>query len=183
MPIHGSSAYVHLKHQISVFRIVATLQNLPYSPDDDSPYIHARINSLRISAVDPTENVDEGEDPVEQVFLKTSGLDVTTDSFTGEPYPLEWGSQDYYLLRSDDYSMFYMPEDEPVTKIFFVPVRFGKDLEAGFELRLQFGGNYYNVERGRRVSTDVYPVGDKRKLITTTLPLENGKLYKMEVTI
>ncbi|MBR6370244.1 MAG: hypothetical protein IKS24_04095, partial [Bacteroidaceae bacterium] len=74
-------------------------------------------------------------------------------------------------------------EEDVVEKTFFVPVRFDKDLEAGYELCLQFGGNYYDDEEERRNSVTVFPGCDMRKTITSKLSLENGKIYCFKVTI
>ena len=73
--------------------------------------------------------------------------------------------------------------DAAVEKTFFVPVRFDKDLEAGYELCFQFGGNYYDDEEERRNSVTVFPDCDMRKTITSKLSLENGKIYGFKVTI
>ena len=76
-------------------------------------------------------------------------------------------------------------EEDVVEKTVFVPVRFDKDLEAGYELCFQFGGNYHDKEEEeeRRNSVTVFPGCDMRKTITSKLPLENGKIYGFKVTI
>jgi hypothetical protein len=73
--------------------------------------------------------------------------------------------------------------DKPVTKTFYVPVRFDEGLEPGYELCFQFGGHYYNYNPDKVEYIEVFPVGDKRKKITSKLPLENGKIYCFKVTI
>ena len=90
---------------------------------------------------------------------------------------------DYYLLDSGNYSELTLMDEDVVEKTFFVPVRFNKELEAGYELCFQFGGNYYDDEEERRNSVTVFPGCDMRKTITSKLPLENGKIYNFKVTI
>lgn len=180
--VSGGVAHVNLKHLIAVFRITATLQSLPYLGE---PYFMAQINTLRISVVNPTLQQDEWGPYHDPVFVTFSGLNVTTGSYTGEPYMLEKGPVDYFLVSAGPQSDFHMTGDDgkkPVTKTFYVPVRFDEDLKAGYELHLQFGGYYYDGA-GPQVYTDVFPAGDKRITITETLPLENGKIYCIEVTI
>ena len=108
---------------------------------------------------------------------------MTTGSYTGEPFTIERGPQDFYLLDSGNNSDLTLMDEDVVEKTFFVPVRFDKDLEAGYELCLQFGGNYYDDEEERRNSVTVFPGCDMRKTIISDLPLENGKIYNFKVTI
>ncbi len=182
--ISGDVAHVHLERQFAVFRIEVTLRNFPYEAPPGSPFDQARINSIRIKCVDPDSDEEEewgvNGDPV---FVRFSGLDVTTGSYTGTPFTIERGPQDYYLLDSGNNSDLTLMEEDVVEKTFFVPVRFDKDLEAGYELCLQFGGNYYDDEEERRNSVTVFPGCDMRKTITSKLPLENGKIYCFTVTI
>ena len=65
---NDKQTHVYLKHQIAVFRITATIKNLPYGGE---PYYGATVNTIRISAVDSDGN--------ERVFVRESGLNVTTD--------------------------------------------------------------------------------------------------------
>ena len=74
-------------------------------------------------------------------------------------------------------------EEDVVEMTFFVPVRFDKDLEAGYKLCLQFGGTYYDDDEERMNSVTVFPGCDMRKTITSKLSLENGKIYGFRVTI
>lgn len=182
--ISGDVAHVYLEHQFAVFRIEVTLRNFPYEAPAGSPFDQARINSIRIKCVDPDSDEEEewgvNGDPV---FVRFSGLDVTTESYTGTPFTIERGPQDYYLLDSGNNSDLCLIDEDVVEKTFFVPVRFDKDLEAGYELCLQFGGNYYDDEEERRNSVTVFPGCDMRKTITSKLPLENGKIYGFKVTI
>ena len=182
--IDGDVAHVYLEHQFAVFRIEVTLRNFPYEAPAGSPFDQARINSIRIKCVDPDSDEEEewgvNGDPV---FVRFSGLDVTTESYTGTPFTIERGPQDYYLLDSGNNSDLTLMEEDVVEKTFFVPVRFDKDLEAGYELCLQFGGNYYDEEEERRNSVTVFPGCDMRKTITSKLSLENGKIYGFKVTI
>ena len=182
--ISGDVAHVNMEHQFAVFRIEVTLRNFPYEAPPGSPFDQARINSIRIKCVDPDSNEEEewgvNGDPV---FVRFSGLDVTTGSYTGKPFTIERGPQDYYLLDSGNNSDLTLMDEDVVEKTFFVPVRFDKDLEAGYELCLQFGGNYYDDEEERRNSVTVFPGCDMRKTITSKLPLENGKVYGFKVTI
>ena len=182
--ISGDVAHVYLEHQIAVFRIEVTLRNFPYDAPPGSPFDQARINSIRIKCVDPDSDEEEewgvNGDPV---FVRMSGMDVKTESYTGKPFTIERGPLDYYLLDSGNNSDLTLMEEDVVEKTFFVPVRFDKDLEAGYELCLQFGGNYYDDEEQRRNSVTVFPDCDMRKTITSKLPLENGKVYGFKVTI
>ena len=182
--ISGDVAHVNMEHQFAVFRIEVTLRNFPYEAPPGSPFDQARINSIRIKCVDPDSDEEEewgvNGDPV---FVRMSGLDVTTGSYTGEPFTIERGPLDYYLLDSGNNSDLTLMDEDVVEKTFFVPVRFDKDLEAGYELCLQFGGNYYDDEEERRNSVTVFPGCDMRKTITSKLPLENGKVYGFKVTI
>ena len=173
--ISGDVAHVYLEHQLAVFRIEVTLRNFPYEAPPGSPFDQARINSIRIKCVDPHSDGDP-------VFVRFSCLDVTTGSYTGTPFTIERGPQDYYLLTSGYNSDLTLMEKDVVEKTFFVPVRFDKDLEAGYELCLQFGGTYYDKEEGMN-SVTVFPGCDMRKTITSKLPLENGKIYGFKVTI
>ena len=182
--ISGDVAHVYLEHQFAVFRIEVTLRNFPYEAPDGSPFDQARINSIRIKCVDPDSDEEEewgvNGDPV---FVRFSGLDVTTGSYTGTPFTIERGPQDYYLIDSGHNSDLTLMEEDVVEKTFFVPVRFDRDLEEGYELCFQFGGNYYDDEEERRNSVTVFPDCDMRKTITSKLPLENGKIYCFKVTI
>ena len=182
--ISGDVAHVNMEHQFAVFRIEVTLINFPYEAPAGSPFDQARINSIRIKCVDPDSDEEEewgvNGDPV---FVRFSGLDVTTDSYTGRPFTIERGPQDYYLLDSGYNSDLTLMDEDVVEKTFFVPVRFDKDLEEGYELCFQFGGNYYDDEEERRNSVTVFPGCDMRKTITSKLPLENGKVYGFKVTI
>ena len=182
--IDGDVAHVFLEHQFAVFRIEVTLRNFPYEAPAGSPFDQARVNSIRIKCVDPDSDEEEewgvNGDPV---FVRFSGLDVTSESYTGKPFTIERGPQDFYLLDSGNNSELTLMDDDVVEKTFFVPVRFDKDLEAGYELCFQFGGNYYDDDEERRNSVTVFPGCDMRKTITSKLPLENGKIYGFKVTI
>lgn len=182
--IDGDVAHVFLEHQLAVFRVKVTLKNFPYEAPPGSPFDQARVNSIRIKCIDPDSDVEEewgvNGDPV---FVRFSGLDVTTGSYTGEPFTIERGPLDYYLLDSGNNSDLTLMDEDEVIKTFFVPVRFDKNLEAGYEFCLQFGGNYYDDQEERRNSVTVFPGCDMRKLITSELPLRNGKIYDFEVTI
>lgn len=182
--ISGDVAHVYMEHQLAVFRIEVTLRNFPYEAPPGSPFDQARINSIRIKCIDPDSDEKEewgvNGDPV---FVRMSGLDVTTGSYTGEPFTIEKGPLDYYLLDSGNNSDLTLMDEDVVEKTFFVPVRFDKDLEAGYEFCLQFGGNYYDDEEERRNSATVFPGCDMRKTITSKLSLENGKVYGFRVTI
>ena len=182
--ISGDVAHVYLEHLFAVFRIEVTLRNFPYEAPAGSPFDQARINSIRIKCVDPDSDEEEewglNGDPV---FVRFSGLEVTTGSYTGKPFTIERGPLDYYLLDSGNNSDLTLMEEDVVEKTFFVPVRFDKDLEAGYELCLQFGGNYYDNKKERRNSVTVFPGCDMRKTITSKLSLENGKIYGFRVTI
>ena len=177
---NDSQPHVSLRHLISVFRITATLQSLPYYGE---PYYMAKINTIRIKCMDPDRDEDEEwgtyGDPV---FVRFSGLDVTTGSYTGKPSTIERGPLDYYLLDSGNNSAFHMNGNDPVTMTFYVPVRFDEDLKAGYELHLRFGGTYYGQD-GHLTHTDAFPATYKRIKLTETLPLENGKVYCFKVTI
>ena len=180
----GDEIYVHFRHMFAVFRIEVTLRNFPYEAPDGSPFDQARINSIRIKCVDPdAEEEEEWGVNGDPVFVRFSGMDVTTESYTGNPFTIERGPQDYYLLDSGNNSDLTLMDEDVVEKTFFVPVRFDKDLEAGYELCFQFGGNYYDDEEERRNSVTVFPGCDMRKTITSKLPLENGKIYNFTVTI
>ena len=179
--INGDVAHVYLKHQFAVFRIEVTLMNFPY---EGSPFDQARINTIRIKCVDPdSEEEEEWGVNGDPVFVRESGMDVTTESYTGKPFTIKRGPLDYYLLDSGNNSDLTLMDEDVVEKTFFVPVRFDKDLEEGYELCLQFGGNYYDDEEERRNSVTVFPGCDMRKTITSKLPLENGKVYGFKVTI
>ena len=182
--ISGDVAHVYLERQFAVFRIAVTLRNFPYEAPSGSLFDQARVNSIRIKCVDPDSDEEEewgvNGDPV---FVRFSGLDVTTGSYTGKPFTIERGPQDYYLLDSGNNSDLALIDEDVIEKTFFVPVRFDKDLEAGYELCFQFGGNYYDNEEERRNSVTVFPGCDMRKTITSKLTLENGKIYGFTVTI
>ena len=182
--IDGDVAHVFMEHQLAVFRIEVTLRNFPYEAPAGSPFDQARINSIRIKCIDPdSEEEEEWGVNGDPVFVRFSGIDVTTESYTGKPFTIERGPQDFYLLDSGNNSDLTLMLEDVVEKTFFVPVRFDKDLEAGYELCLQFGGNYYDDEEERRNSVTVFPGCDMRKTITSKLPLENGKIYNFKVTI
>ena len=182
--VRGDVANVYLEHQFAVFRIEVTLRNFPYEAPAGSPFDQARVNSIRIKCVDPdSEEEEEWGVNGDPVFVRFSGLDVTTESYTGKPFTIERGPQDFYLLDSGNNSDLTLMDEDVVEKTFFVPVRFDKDLEEGYELCLQFGGNYYDDEEERRNSVTVFPGCDMRKTITSKLPLENGKVYCFKVTI
>ena len=111
--ISGDVAHVNMEHQFAVFRIEVTLRNFPYEAPPGSPFDQARINSIRIKCVDPDSDEEEewgvNGDPV---FVRMSGLDVTTGSYTGEPFTIERGPLDYYLLDSGNNSdLTLMDED------------------------------------------------------------------------
>ncbi len=174
---NDNQIHVYLKHQIAVFRITATLQSLPFYGE---PYFNATVNTIRISAVDSDGN--------ERVFVRQSCLKVTTDYdrdwyYTGIPFTIEKGPLDYYLTNSGNNSAFHMNGKDPVTMTFYVPVRFDEDLKTGYELHLQFGGYYHEYYSGKSTYIDVFPCGDKRIKLTETLPLQNGKVYDIKVTI
>ena len=177
-------AHVYFEHQFAVFRIEVTLRNFPYEAPPGSPFDQARVNSIRIKSIDPdSEEEEEWGVNGDPVFVRFSGLDVTTGSYTGEPFTIERGPLDYYLLDSGNNSDLTLMDEDLVEKTFFVPVRFDKDLEAGYELCFQFGGNYYDDEEERRNSVTVFPGCDMRKTIYSKLTLENGKIYGFKVTI
>lgn len=173
-------ASVRLSHQISVFRIEATLVNVPYEAPYGSPYDQARVNSISISARDPNA---WNEDDQDVVFVRMSGIDVNTEGYTGEMFPIELGKQDYYLLDSGNNSSFSLIDEDQVKMTFYVPVRTYGDLEEGYELIFRFGGNYYDDDQESRVSIDAFPAGVKRKVITEKLTIEKGKVYSFKVTI
>lgn len=182
----GGDAHVFFEHQMAVFRIEVTLRNFPYEAPAGSPFDQARINTIRIKCVDPDdEDPDEWGPNGDLVFVRWSGLEVTTDSYTGVPFVLERGPLDYYLLDSGNYSDLCLMDDDVVEKTFFVPVRFDLEraLEPGYELCLQFGGNYYDDDEERRNSITVFPGCDMRKTITSRFSFENGKIYNFKVTI
>ncbi len=182
--VDENGTWVRMAHQFAVFRIEVTLRNFPYEAPAGSPFDQARINTIRIKCVDPdSEEEEEWGINGDPVFVRFSGLDVTTESYTGKPFVIERGPQDYYLLDSGNYSELCLMDEDLVEKTFFVPVRFDKDLEEGYELCFQFGGNYYDDEEERRNSVTVFPGCDMRKTITSKLPLENGKIYGFTVTI
>ena len=182
--LSGDVASVNLEHLFAVFHIEVTLRNFPYEAPPGSPFDQARINSIRIKCIDPDDqDPDEWGPYGDPVFVRMSGIDVTTYSYTGVPFTIERGPLDYYLLDSGNYSDLTLMDEDVVEKTFFVPVRFDKDLEAGYELCFQFGGNYYDDEEERRNSVTVFPGCDMRKTITSRLPLENGKVYGFRVTI
>jgi hypothetical protein len=182
--ISGDVAHVTMERQFAVFRIEVALRNFPYEAPAGSPFDQARINSIRIKCVDPDADEEEewgvNGDPV---FVRFSGIDVTTGSYTGTPFTIERGPQDYYLLDSGYNSDLTLMEEDVVEMTFFVPVRFDKDLEAGYKLCLQFGGTYYDDDEERMNSVTVFPGCDMRKTITSKLSLENGKIYGFRVTI
>ena len=185
--ISGDVAHVYLEHQFAVFRIEVTLRYFPYEAPPGSPFDQARINSIRIKCVDPDSDEEEewglNGDPV---FVRVSALEVTTEEYNssnGKPHTVERGPLDYYLLDSGNNSELCLIDEDVVEKTFFVPVRFDKDHEAGYELCFQFGGNYYDDKEGGRYPVTVFPGCDMRKTITSKLPLENGKIYGFRVTI
>ena len=180
----GGDIYVHFRHMFAVFRIEVTLRNFPYEAPDGSPFDQARINTIRIKCVAPDAEEEEEWGPNgDPVFVRFNAIDVTTESYTGNPFTIERGPLDYYLLDSGNNSDLTLMDEDVVEKTFFVPVRFDKDLEEGYELCFQFGGNYYDDEEERRNSVTVFPECDMRKTITSKLPLENGKIYNFTVTI
>ena len=180
----GDEIYVHMRHMFAVFRIEVTLRNFPYEAPDGSPFDQARINTIRIKCVDPDSEEEEEWGPHgDPVFIRINSIDVLADSYTGVPDTVEKGPLDYYLLDSGNNSDLTLMDEDVVEKTFFVPVRFDKDLEEGYELCFQFGGNYYDDEEERRNSVTVFPDCDKRVTIMSRLPLENGKIYNFRVTI
>ena len=185
--VSGDVAHVYLEHQIAVFRIEVTLRDFPYEAPDGSPFNQARVNTIRIKCEDPdAEEEDEWGLNGDPVFVRKSCLEVTTEEYishNGKPYAVEKGPLDYYLLDSGNNSELTLMDEDVVEKTFFVPVRFEGDLEAGYELCFQFGGNYYDDEEERRNSVTVFPGCDKRKTILSKLPLENGKIYGFKVSI
>ena len=126
--ISGDIAHVNMEHQLAVFRIEVTLRNFPYEAPSGSPFDQARINSIRIKCVDPdSEEEEEWGVNGDPVFVRFSGLDVTTESYSGEPFTIERGPLDYYLLDSGNNSDLTLMEEDVVEKTFFVPVRFDKE--------------------------------------------------------
>ena len=178
--LSGNVAHVNLEHLIAVFRIEVTLKNLPYNVEPDGPSMQS-INTIRIKCVNPANADPDADDPV---FVRETGLNVMTYSYTGKPFADDYEKRplDYYLLDSGNNSELNMEFGE-VVKTFFVPVRFYHDLEAGYELHFQFGGTYYDYDERCFKSIDVFPGCDKSKTITSKLPLENGKVYCFRVTI
>ena len=55
------------------------------------------------------------------VFVRFSGIDVTTESYTGKPFTIERGPLDYYLLDSGNNSDLTLMDEDVVEKTFFVP--------------------------------------------------------------
>ena len=171
--IHGASASVNLKHQISIFEIEATCKNLGWS------YRSEKINTIKISA---KPNDDEEDDDNDVVFARRGVLYVTTEEYTGNFIATEFGSLDYYLNDSGHNSDFNMSDGE-ITQTFYAPVFFEGDLEEGYTLKFQFGGNAYIEEISGRGQIDVFEVGDKAIKLTEKYPLERGKIYRFKVTI
>ena len=171
--IHGDFASVNLKHQISIFEIEATCKNLGWS------YRSERINTIKISA---KPNDDEEDDDNDVVFARRGMLHVTTEAYTGNFFATEFGSLDYYLNDSGHNSDFNMSDGE-ITQTFYAPVFFEGDLEEGYTLKFQFGGNAYIEAKDRRERIDVFEVGDKAIKLTEKYPLERGKIYRFKVTI
>ena len=171
--IHGASASVNLKHQISIFEIEATCKNLGWS------YRNEKINTIKISA---KPNDDEEDDDNDVVFARRGVLYVKTEEYTGNFIATEFGSLDYYLNDSGHNSDFNMSDGE-ITQTFYAPVFFEGDLEEGYTLKFQFGGNAYIDAKDARGQIDVYEVGDKAIKLTEKYPLERGKIYRFKVTI
>ncbi|MBO4891629.1 MAG: hypothetical protein J5502_03400 [Prevotella sp.] len=171
--IHGASASVNLKHQISIFEIEATCKNLGWS------YRSEKINTIKISA---KPNDDEEDDDNDVVFARRGVLYVTTEEYTGNFIATEFGSLDYYLNDSGHNSDFNMSDGE-ITQTFYAPVFFEGDLEEGYTLKFQFGGNAYIDTQEKRDQIDVFEVGDKAIKLTEKYPLERGKIYRFKVTI
>ena len=171
--IHGASASVNLKHQISIFEIEATCKNLGWS------YRNEKINTIKISA---KPNDDEEDDDNDVVFARRGVLYVTTEEYTGNFIATEFGSLDYYLNDSGHNSDFNMSDGE-ITQTFYAPVFFEGDLEKDYTLKFQFGGNAYIDAKDARGQIDVYEVGDKAIKLTEKYPLERGKIYRFKVTI
>ena len=171
--IHGAYASVNLKHQISIFEIEATCKNLGWS------YRNEKINTIKISA---KPNDDEEDDDNDVVFARRGVLYVKTEEYTGNFIATEFGSLDYYLNDSGHNSDFNMSDGE-ITQTFYAPVFFEGDLEEGYTLKFQFGGNAYIDAKDARGQIDVYEVGDKAIKLTEKYPLERGKIYRFKVTI
>ena len=171
--IHGASASVNLKHQISIFEIEATCKNLGWS------YRNEKINTIKISA---KPNDDEEDDDNDVVFARRGVLYVKTEEYTGNFIATEFGSLDYYLNDSGHNSDFNMSDGE-ITQTFYAPVFFEGDLEEGYTLKFQFGGNAYIDTQEKRDQIDVFEVGDKAIKLTEKYPLERGKIYRFKVTI
>ena len=171
--IHGDFASVNLKHQISIFEIEATCKNLGWS------YRSERINTIKISA---KPNDDEEDEDNNVVFARRGMLHVTTKEYTGNFFATEYGSLSYYLNDSGHNSDFNMSDGE-ITQTFYAPVFFEGDLEEGYTLKFQFGGNAYIEEISGRDQIDVFEVGDKAIKLTEKYPLERGKIYRFKVTI
>ena len=171
--IHGAYASVNLKHQISIFEIEATCKNLGWSDRSE------KINTIKISA---KPNDDEEDDDNDVVFARRGMLHVTTEAYTGNFFATEFGSLDYYLNDSGHNSDFNMSDGE-ITQTFYAPVFFEGDLEEGYTLKFQFGGNAYIETKDRRERIDVFEVGDKAIKLTEKYPLERGKIYRFKVTI
>lgn len=170
--IHGDFASVNLKHQISIFEIEATCKNLGWS------YRSERINTIKISA----KANDDEEDDNNVVFARRGMLYLTTEEYTGNFIATEFGSLSYYLNDSGHNSDFNMSDGE-ITQTFYAPVFFEGDLEEGYTLKFQFGGNAYIEEISGRDQIDVFEVGDKAIKLTEKYPLERGKIYRFKVTI
>ena len=170
--IHGDFASVNLKHQISIFEIEATCKNLGWS------YRSERINTIKISA----KANDDEEDDNNVVFARRGVLYLTTETYTGNFFATEYGSLSYYLNDSGHNSDFNMSEGE-IKQTFYAPVFFEGDLEEGYTLKFQFGGNAYIETKDRREQIDVFEVGDKAIKLTEKYPLERGKIYRFKVTI
>ena len=170
--IHGDFASVNLKHQISIFEIEATCKNLGWS------YRSEKINTIKISA----KANDDEEDDNNVVFARRGVLYLTTETYTGNFFATEYGSLSYYLNDSGHNSDFNMSDGE-ITQTFYAPVFFEGDLEEGYTLKFQFGGNAYIEEISGRDQIDVFEVGDKAIKLTEKYPLERGKIYRFKVTI
>lgn len=171
--IHGDFASVNLKHQISIFEIEATCKNLGWS------YRSEKINTIKISA---KPNDDEEDEDNNVVFARRGVLYLTTETYTGNFFATEFGSLSYYLNDSGHNSDFNMSDGE-ITQTFYAPVFFEGDLEEGYTLKFQFGGNAYIEEISGRDQIDVFEVGDKAIKLTEKYPLERGKIYRFKVTI
>lgn len=171
--IHGASASVNLKHQISIFEIEATCKNLGWTSNSE------KINTIKISA---KPNDDEEDEDNNVVFARRGRLHLTTETYTGNFFATEFGSLSYYLNDSGHNSDFNMSEGE-IKQTFYAPVFFEGDLEEGYTLKFQFGGNAYIETKDRREQIDVFEVGDKAIKLTEKYPLERGKIYRFKVTI